>query len=549
MIIFSSRPIVFLVELILFIGLVLFIFTNSIVVSASSLYNAYDLIYISHPASSTDHSLNFTIGKPVPPSGKIIVTFEGDGVNIPVGFNYLDVDFSVATTIDNFIDRDVNNTPSDLVDGITVNTGIAGIVTVDLSSTTGIFAGNQVKLEFGENATYGAVGDTQIVNASTTGEYWVDIKTYNASGGLIDRVRTFIVMIDPVSVSATVLRTRGNGLPTGTLEGGTTLTIMSLTTNFNANCSYSTVADTGYYDMSDVFYSFDGVYHTVLLTGLQSGGHYIYYVRCEDRNVAYIDNDDYIIEFYIASTGDGGTGGGTGGGSGGGSGSGSGVLKPYPLDVEKKPSVILDGWAYPGSRVTFLQDGEKIVEKTANGKAEFEFSIPSLNNGLYTFNIWATDSDGTKSSTYGSTFWVEENTQTNVSNIVLPPTISLVKESVEMGENLEFYGQSVPNDKIEIILYSPVSNFIVKNEETVSAAGRWISVFPTVLMEKGIYKAKAHTFHEGVGFSDYGRILDCGVGEKVETGPCVRSDLNKDGKINLVDFSILMFNWGDFIHY
>ena len=296
--------------------LVLFFFP--LFASTSSLYGAYDLIYTSHPASSTNHNLNFTTGQAVPSSGKIIIVFEPAGITIPAGFEYLDMDFAVANVGKYFIDREISNATSSSDDKITVTTGTSGAITIDLNTSTGIDANKKVRLEMGTNATYAAAGVDQLVNAPTTGEYWIDIKTYDAANVLLDRVRTFIVMISPVAVSASSAnKIRSNGSPDGVLAAGTTQTTMSLTTNYQAECRYSNVASTSYYDMTDEFNDISGgIFHTVLLTGLVNDTSYIYYVRCFDPSDSTVNTDDYIIDFSIAEeeAGPGPSDGGPGGG-------------------------------------------------------------------------------------------------------------------------------------------------------------------------------------------------------------------------------------------
>jgi hypothetical protein len=55
---------------------------------------------------------------------------------------------------------------------------------------------------------------------------------------------------------------RSNGQPTGNLPAGTTQTIISLTTNENANCRYSTTSGVSYPSMTNTFSTTGGTTHS-----------------------------------------------------------------------------------------------------------------------------------------------------------------------------------------------------------------------------------------------------------------------------------------------
>ena len=92
---------------------------------------------------------------------------------------------------------------------------------------------------------------------------------------------------------------RSNGQPTGTLSPGTTLTIISLTTNETATCKYSTTPNTAYASMANTFSTTGTTSHSTTVSGLENGGIYTYYVRCEDA-ASNANPDDYPITFSVA---------------------------------------------------------------------------------------------------------------------------------------------------------------------------------------------------------------------------------------------------------
>jgi hypothetical protein len=80
---------------------------------------------------------------------------------------------------------------------------------------------------------------------------------------------------------------------------------------------------------------------------------------------------------------------------------------------------------------------------------------------------------------------------------------------------------------------------------TSDATGRWSVDLSTSGLTLAAHTAKAR-FLEGAGGlrreSTYGSTLQLFVG--VEGRATSNADLNRDGKVNLIDFSILVFWWG-----
>lgn len=91
------------------------------------------------------------------------------------------------------------------------------------------------------------------------------------------------------------------GLPSGALTSTTTSTTLSLATNVNATCSYSTTAGTQYSAMQNIFAVTGGTTHSTTVSNLQPGTKYTYYVKCADvEGVA--NSADYVISFSVSAT-------------------------------------------------------------------------------------------------------------------------------------------------------------------------------------------------------------------------------------------------------
>ena len=221
---------------------------------------------------------------------------------------------------------------------------------------------------------------------------------------------------------------------------------------------------------------------------------------------------------------------------------------PPPPDgaVEVPPpvptKVILQGKAYPGSEIHILKDGKEITTTKADSKANFKKEITEITPGIYTFGLWAEDKDGIKSITYTFTFRVIERTITTVSGIFLPPTIGLDKTSIPRGEILNIFGQTVPEVEVDIHI---LSSEIVE-EVRADEIGAWLLPFNTQPLDEGAHTTKARFQLNAKERSGFGRALNFYIGEiavPIEE-ICLQADFNKDGRVNLVDFSIFLCWWG-----
>jgi len=93
---------------------------------------------------------------------------------------------------------------------------------------------------------------------------------------------------------------RINGYPAGEINAGTTTADISLSTDEDATCRYSSMQGVSYANMTN-FTATSGTNHTTEVTGLENGLTYNYYVKCKDES-NNINTDDYAITFSVANT-------------------------------------------------------------------------------------------------------------------------------------------------------------------------------------------------------------------------------------------------------
>jgi hypothetical protein len=185
-------------------------------------------------------------------------------------------------------------------------------------------------------------------------------------------------------------------------------------------------------------------------------------------------------------------------------------------------------------------DGDAVGTVRTNSRGEFLFNL-EVEPGTASFSFWANDVSGTRSATFTTTFDVTQGAVTSVNGILIPPTIHTTTAQINPGAIVILDGQTVPNATIQV----SVDNAAPTLTTVADATGRWQVSFNTSGLRADTHTVKAR-FIEGTGAlkreSTYGTALSLFVG--VEGKATSNSDLNRDGKVNLVDFSILVFWWG-----
>ena len=245
-----------------------------------------------------------------------------------------------------------------------------------------------------------------------------------------------------------------------------------------------------------------------------------------------------------AMTNEGGLPGGGGGGSGRGGAPGDRTgYKPGEL-TEDETKVIIKGKSYPNSDVHILVDGVVIGIVKSDAKADFYFESSEITAGVNSFGFWSEDKDGLKSVLLTLTFRVMSGAVSTISGVYLSPSIDIDKKSVRQGENIEIYGQTVPGTEVHVHINSE-EEYV---EQTSSEdSGKWTLTFDTQKLEEDFHTAKALFQVETDGNvikSGFSRSVSFYVGKVGGEVPCPEADLNHDGRVNLTDFSILLYYWG-----
>ncbi len=564
--------------------------------AASYLTFISDRLSTSTPSEAVNHTIRFTLTQAIPASGAIELYFDEGGFTIPAsGFNFGDVDLGFSAAAGGpYTQRPLSSVATAGTDGVTVTTGTSGKIRIDLNSTIGIPGGNEVEVLLGTNASFGATGDSRMTLSAATGSYPVTIYTYDASNAEVDYGRTMVALVEKVTVGPVDTTDQTPPVityaePTGLLQSGTQGVEIWLITDEPAECRFAT-SSMSYVSMPYLFYgTTTGLveWHFAQVTGLVDDTTYTYYIRCVDFRLNEID-PDYELTFTVGippgsasttstSTGSGtgsgsvasstcvgsecvgtGTGSGSGGsgtgsgsspsggdgsgsGSGGSGSSGSGTKLP-------QADIRIEGWAYPGANVSFLRDGAIVDDDAAGAGGEFSHLTEGLDRGSYSFSVYAVDVTGVRSATFSTTLWLRSETLNLLGNVMLPPTVTVSDNSVDPGTPLAVSGYTAPDALVTTWLRPKLAEVSVGDiiaTTTAEGGGAWSLSIPTSGLSQGTYELVAQAMMpDGAVESDKSARKTIGIGVSVADEDCGSiGDLNCDGFVNLVDFSILVFNW------
>jgi hypothetical protein len=260
-------------------------------------------------------------------------------------------------------------------------------------------------------------------------------------------------------------------------------------------------------------------------SGLSNGTPYYFVVRALDSLGHVVVTSAQTSATPIAPSSSGGGGGGGGGG---------GSTTPSTASIQ------FVGHAYPGSEVTLLKDAQVVASVTADADARFAISLYDLTPGNYIFSLYAEDISGIRSNLSTFPASITKGATTSAGGIFIPPTIGVDQPQVERGDNIAILGQSLPNGVITIVVNSAEPHYVKTNADD---DGIYLYNFDTAVLEEGhhITKSKAANGNE---ISTYGSTAEFVVGSGEGSTACGKADLNCDGRVNLVDFSIAAYWYG-----
>jgi len=219
----------------------------------------------------------------------------------------------------------------------------------------------------------------------------------------------------------------------------------------------------------------------------------------------------------------------------GGGGGGGGFISSYG-------KLIISGYAQPKSNVTLMSDGTIRATTIAGADAKFSFTLDNLSPGNYLFTLFSEDEDGRRSSLYTFPVRLEAGQTITAGNILLSPTIDVDKLEVKRGDFISIFGYAPPFADVVISVSSEEELFF---RTITNRDGFYLYQLGTADLEKGDHFTKSKSILANQMVSNYSRVVVFKVGDRTISKEikkvCGKADLNCDGRVNLIDFSIAAY--------
>lgn len=216
-----------------------------------------------------------------------------------------------------------------------------------------------------------------------------------------------------------------------------------------------------------------------------------------------------------------------------------GTTPPTPADTV----VIFRGIAYPNSPVSIHRGSTLLATVPADPTARFDVTLGNQTPGTFTYTVSAADARGLDSVPINFTLTLTIGTTITVTGVFLGPTLEVDETQVELGDTLTFLGATAPQSQVSII----VSSVQTKTFSAVAdQSGVWTKQILASDVGLGSHTAKAKAVATTAEISSFSASVTFSVVAQPTVDVCAAKkagDINCDGKVNLTDFSILLFYW------
>jgi hypothetical protein len=193
-----------------------------------------------------------------------------------------------------------------------------------------------------------------------------------------------------------------------------------------------------------------------------------------------------------------------------------------------------------------------VATEIADADGRFRITVSLRAGGTEIFNLYARDRNGVRSANVALALDIERSASVTAQNILLPPTLAL-RGSAGGPNALIASGYSVPEARVRFH-FTPVRSGIFEVE--AGADGAYEAVLgPSQFSQEGPYSVSASAFSGSLSsspafslqfFIEEGEFIILPRDEErlEPKKPAAAADLNGDDAINIVDFSILIYWFG-----
>ncbi|MDD5527420.1 MAG: hypothetical protein PHO56_00375 [Patescibacteria group bacterium] len=238
--------------------------------------------------------------------------------------------------------------------------------------------------------------------------------------------------------------------------------------------------------------------------------------------------------------------------------------------VSKPLAFTISGQAFPGAKIFLSQissQGISLVKDAGTASADGGFSISTtgFSSGGYTFSLIVQDKNGfqTQAKIYNFSFSI---TPVEIDNVVVPPTIDLLRSVLTRGDFIKVIGFAAPNNEVTAQLDNG-KTYSIK----AGVSGAYQILINTAALPYGNHSVVVwQTDHDSglegdrsltrnflvspltafsVDYNNDGKIdiQDWSIFLTLWQQQDKRADLNGDGKFDISDFSIFLADYNNYI--
>lgn len=207
--------------------------------------------------------------------------------------------------------------------------------------------------------------------------------------------------------------------------------------------------------------------------------------------------------------------------------------------VNTNPVVTFTGLAAPSAALTVSRDDQPGQTLTAQSDASFSVTLNDQPTGAHVYVVAGADVAGATLASLTFALTLNLNTTTVISGVFLGPSIAIDHAAVDLGDPVTVSGRTAPASSVTVTFSSTPQTYTV----TADAQGDWRKTLDTSAVGVGDHTAKARATTSGSVVSAYSAAVNFAVNPQNPAAGKAPADLNIDGRVDLIDFSILLFYW------
>lgn len=205
------------------------------------------------------------------------------------------------------------------------------------------------------------------------------------------------------------------------------------------------------------------------------------------------------------------------------------------------PTVVFNGYSAPHGTVTVIRNGAVTAgTAAADSLAKFSLTLTDQPTGAVVYEVTGVDADGSTLSSVTFGLNLSVSTTTVINGVFLGPSIAVDKNGVKIGTPVTVSGTTAPGSAVTLNVHSVRA---LSYALTADAFGDWSKKLDTTVLGIGTHTAQAQALLDGTAASEMSGQVTFAVNPLGLFDGKPPADLNGDGRVNIVDFSILLFYW------